>query len=388
MQNLTQQLASCLVVVVLLAFVGGCESWDAVRDGEFKPMVTSEPFGQTEDGQAVELYTLRNKHGMVAKIMTYGALLTELHAYDRDGKLGDVVLGFDSLDGYLKGHPYFGATTGRVANRIANAKFMLNGQEFKLAANNDPHHLHGGDKGLDKRVWKAEPLMRDGAPAVRFKYTSPDGEEGYPGTLDLTVTYTLTNENGLQIDYLATTDKPTPVNLTHHSYFNLAGAGSGDILGHELQLMASRYTPGDETLVPTGQIAPVAGTPFDFTEPKPIGKDLKIVGGDPIGYDLNYVLNSSNGSLSKAAVVRDPKTGRVLEVFTTDIGIQFYTGNFLDGTNTGKGGKVYEQYHGFCLEPQHFPNSINTPKFPSVVLEPGEQYRKTTVYRLTTDAVK
>jgi len=347
-------------------------------------MTTVEPFGQTQDGQAVERYTLTNGNGMVAKIMTYGALLTDLHVPTPGGSKTDIVLGFDSLDGYLAGHPYFGATTGRVANRIANARFTLDGKEYTLAANNGPHHLHGGEKGLDKRVWKAEPIKSTEGQAVRFSYLSPDGEEGYPGNLDITVTYTLTDENALQIDYTAKTDKVTPVNLTHHSYFNLAGAGSGqNILGHKLQIMAERYTPADETLIPTGEISPVAGTPFDFTTPKLVGRDMKAAGGEPLGYDLNYVLNDQTGRLTKAAVVRNPQTGLTLEVYTTDIGLQFYTGNFLDGSNVGKGGVVYNQYGGFCLEPQHYPNSINQPKFPSIALEPGQLYRKTTVYRVT-----
>ena len=346
--------------------------------------VTKASFGKTLVGQPVEIYTLTNSHGMVAKIMTYGALLTELHVPDKNGKLDDVVLGFDNLDAYLAGHPYFGATAGRVANRIAGGKFSLEGKEYILATNNGPNHLHGGEKGLDKRVWKAIPEESGGDPAVEFAYVSPDGEEGYPGNLSITVTYTLTDDNELRIDYTAGTDKATPVNLTHHSYFNLAGEGNGTILDHELTLMADQYTPVDDTGIPTGELKPVSGSVMDFTTPVPIGARIDEVGSDPGGYDHNYVLRSQDGTLTSSALVYHPGSGRVMEILTTEPGIQFYTGNFLDGTLTGKAGKVYAKRSGFCLETQHYPDSVNQPTFPSVILKPGETYRHTTVHRFTT----
>jgi len=344
-------------------------------------------FGKTPDGTSIELYTLKNAKGMVVKIMTYGAIVTEVHVPDRTGRMADVVLGFNRLDPYLGTHPYFGAIVGRVANRIAKGQFTLNGKLYKLATNNGPNHLHGGLKGFDKVVWKAEPLAAGAAAAVKFSYVSPDGEEGYPGTLPVTVTYTLANDNNeLRIDYGATTDKPTPVNLSSHSYFNLAGEGSGDILGHEVTLAASGFTPVDDALIPTGRIEPVAGTVMDFTAPHAIGERIaKVPGAPPGGYDHNYVLTSGGGMLALAARVREPKSGRVMEVLTTEPGIQFYTGNFLDGTLTGKAGVAYRKHAGFCLETQHFPDSVNHPNFPSTILEPGKTYQTTTVYRFSTE---
>jgi aldose 1-epimerase len=342
------------------------------------------PFGTTSDGTAVDLYVLTNDHGVKAKVMTYGAILTELEVPDRDGKLGDVVLGFDDLKGYLAGHPYFGATVGRVANRIARGKFTVDGKEYTLATNNGPNALHGGRKGFDKAVWKAVPVeSRDGV-AVRFTYHSSDGEEGYPGDLTATVTYTLTDRNELRLDYTATTGKPTPVNLTNHTYFNLAGPAAGDILGHELMLAAERYTPVDDTLIPTGEIKPVRGTPLDFTTPATIGSRIDQLRGEPGGYDHNFVLRGGGKSLALAARVREPKTGRVMEMDTTEPGVQFYTGNFLDGSLKGKGGVVYRKHQGFCLEAQHFPDSVNHPNFPSMILRPGQTYRQTTVYKFST----
>lgn len=349
------------------------------------PSYDETPFGQTADGTKITAYTLLNKNGMKAKIITYGGIVTELHVPDKDGKLADVTLGHDSLEGYLKGHPYFGAITGRVANRIANAKFTLDGKEYKLAANNGKNTLHGGEKGFDKRVWKAEPMLTGDGPSLKLTYASKDGEEGFPGTLQCTVTYTLTADNALKIDYRATTDKPTPVNLTNHAYFNLAGHNSGDVLGHVLQLKADKYTPTDETLIPTGKIEPVAGTPFDFTKPTAIGERIKQIKADPVGYDLNYVHGTKREENPRlVATVTEPKSGRVMEVLTTEPGVQFYSGNFLDGTNVGKGGAVYKQYNGFCLETQFFPDSPNQPNFPSITLKPGEEYRQTTVYRFKT----
>jgi aldose 1-epimerase len=350
---------------------------------KMKASVTKKAFGKTADGTAVDLYVLTNTQGMIAKVMTYGAILTELDVPDKNGKLGDVVLGFDNLKGYLAGHPYFGATVGRVANRIAKGKFTLKGKEYKLAVNNGPNALHGGNKGFDKVVWKAEPVEAKDGVAVKFTYRSPDREEGYPGTLTATVTYTLTNQNALQLDYTAKTDKATPVNLSNHSYFNLAGPASGDILKHELTLVANEYTPVDSTLIPTGAIKSVKGTALDFTSPAAIGSRIGKLKGKPGGYDHNYVLAKDGKRLTLAARAREPNTGRVMEMYTTEPGVQFYTGNFLDGKQKGKGGVVYKKHQGFCLEAQHYPDSVNHANFPSVILEPGKMYKQTTVYKFS-----
>jgi aldose 1-epimerase len=315
----------------------------------------------------------------VAKLTNYGAILTELHVPDRLGRLADIVHGFDNLPQYLKGHPYFGATVGRVANRIAKGQFTLDGQTYQLAANNAPNHLHGGLKGFDKQLWQAEP--QPGA-AVKFNYTSPDGEEGYPGTLHTAVLVTLTDANELRLDYTATTDKATPVNLTNHSYFNLAG--SGDVLNHELMLAADYYTPPNATLIPTGEIAPVNGTPLDFTRPQKMGARFSEIRSEPVGYDHNFVLRGAGRGLTLAARVAEPQSGRVLELHTTTPGVQFYTANFLNASLTGKGGAVYRQHSAFCLETQHFPDSINHPNFPSTILRPGQTYRQTAVYKFLT----
>lgn len=343
--------------------------------------VTTEPFG-TFEGKPVTRFTLKNKNNVVVKIMDYGAIVTDWIVPDAQGKAIDIALGFDNLEGYLKGHPYFGSNAGRVANRIAKARFTLDGKEYKLAANNGPNALHGGLKGFDKVVWKANPSQDK--PAITFTYRSPDGEEGYPGNLDVAITYTLEDDNGLKIDYKATTDKATPINLAHHSYFNLNGHGSGDILGHTVELAASQYTPVDDTLIPTGKIEPVKGTPLDFTQPKTIGERIGELKGTPGGYDHNFVVDREKGdqSLKSIAKVR-ANSGLTLEVLSTEPGVQFYTGNFLDGTNVGKGQAVYRKNGGFCLEPQHYPDSINQPSFPSVVLKPGETYKQTTVFRVT-----
>jgi aldose 1-epimerase len=322
-------------------------------------------------GAPVERFTLTNARGVIARITNYGATLTELHVPDRAGRPGDVVLGFDNLEQYLRGHPYFGATVGRVANRIARGRFTLDGRTYTLSRNEGPHHLHGGFQGFDKVVWRAEPLAGPVA-AVRMTHVSPDGDEGYPGRLALTVVMTLTDANELAIDYTATTDETTPVNLTNHTYFNLAG--EGDVLGHELMLATESYTPTDETLIPTGEIAPVRGTPLDFTRPRPIGR----------GYDHNFAIARTAPGLALAADVFEPRTGRALEVTTTQPGVQLYTANHLDGTLGGKGGVGYRRHAGFCLETQHFPDSVNQPGFPSTILRPGETYRQTTIYRFTT----
>ncbi len=367
------------------ALVQSPVAWTQPTAGGGFLRIARSSFGTTKEG-VVDLYTLTNKNGMVAKIITYGALLTELRVPDRQGNLSDVVLGFGDLAKYEAGHPYFGATIGRVGNRIAKGRFTLNGQQYKLATNNGPNHLHGGNVGFDKRKWKAEFPQSEsaGRASLAFTYVSPDGEEGYPGTLTAKVTYTLTDRNELRIDYSATTDKPTPVNLTHHSYFNLAGEGHGDILGHELTIVASRFTPVDDTLIPTGQLAPVDGTVMDFRKPTTIGARIaKVPGAPPGGYDHNYVLDAKGGALSLAAVARDPKSGRVMEVLTTEPGLQFYSGNFLDGTLVGKAGVAYRQHFGFCLETQHFPDSVNRANFPTTILEPGKTYTSTTVYRFS-----
>ena len=346
--------------------------------------VEKTKYGVTKDGAAVDLYTMTNANGMIARVITFGALLTELHVPDRTGAMADVVLGFKTLDGYEGVHPYFGGTIGRVANRIAKGKFRLGGQEYTLAINNGPNHLHGGNKGFDKRIWRAQTVPAANGVAVMFTRVSPDGEEGYPGTLTASVTYTLTNRNELRLDYTATTNKSTPINLTNHSYFNLAGDGAGDILGHELTLMADRFTPVDDTLIPTGDIATVRGTVMDFTRATPIGARIdQVPGPAPGGYDHNYVLNHGGGVLAVSATVREPKSGRVMDVLTTEPGVQFYTGNFLDGTITGKAGVAYKKHFGFCLETQHYPDSINHPAFPPAVLEPNRTFKSTTVYRFS-----
>jgi aldose 1-epimerase len=375
------------VGVSFLAIVGvsgTAEEPRAKEGGKVAASVEKQAFGKTPDGEEVDLYVLTNTQGTKAKVMTYGALLTELDVADRDGKLGDVVLGFDDLKGYLTRHPYFGCTVGRVANRIAKGKFTLDGKEYKLATNNGPNSLHGGDKGFDQKVWKAEVVKSPDGPAVRFHYDSKDGEEGYPGNLSCDVTYTLTNDNALRLDYKATTDRPTPVNLTNHSYFNLAGQDSGDVLNHELTLYADRYTPTDKELIPTGEIKPVRGTPLDFTKPEKIGARIGELKSGPGGYDHNFVLDKGDKKLSLAAKVYDPKSGRVMETYTTEPAVQLYTSNFLDGTLKGKGGAAYKKYQALCLEAQHYPDSVNHPDFPSTILKPGETYTQTTVYKFST----
>jgi aldose 1-epimerase len=346
------------------------------------PVVKRAPFG-TVDGRAIEQLTLANKNGVEVKAITYGGIITSITTPDRTGAIGDIVLGFDSLDGYLAGHPFFGAIVGRYGNRIAKGRFTIDKQEYKLATNNGPNHLHGGIKGFDKRVWNAGVLPPiAGQSSVAFSYTSADGEEGYPGTLIVEVTYTLNDKNELIVDYLARSDKATHVNLTQHSYFNLAGAG--DILGHELTIDADLYTPVDAALIPTGVLVPVEGTPFDFRKSTAIGAridqpnpQLKHGGG----YDHNWVLNGTAGSLRRAARVVEPTSGRTLEVATTEPGMQFYTGNFLDGTLKGKGGQTYAKRAGFCLETQHYPDSPNKPAFPTTLLKPGATYQTTTIYK-------
>jgi len=350
--------------------------------------IEKRDFGKLPDGTPVFEYTLTNAKNMSVGVINYGGIITSIKVPDRDGKLDNVVLGFRNIDDYVNKNPYFGVIAGRYANRIANAKFTLDGEEYKLAANNGPNSLHGGVKGFDKHIWQVKELQGSDSVGLELAYLSPDGDEGYPGNLDVKVTYTLNDKNEFRIDYAATTDKATVVNLTSHSYFNLAGNGSGTVLDHKLTINADRYTPVDATSIPTG-IASVEGTPFDFRQPTRIGDrirdgDQQLVYGR--GYDHNWVLSRPNdGSLALAARLEDAKTGRIMEIETTEPGIQFYTGNFLDGTLVGSAGKMYRQGDGLCLETQHFPDSPNHPDFPSTVLKPGAVYKTSTVHRFLTD---
>jgi len=346
--------------------------------------VTSEPWGQTKAGQAVELYTLRNAKGMEAKITTYGGIIVSLTAPDRDGHFADVVLGMNSLAEYEAGHPFFGAITGRFANRIAKAKFTLDGKEHVLAANNGTNSLHGGVKSFDKVVWAARPVQGDLGPALELNYLSPDGEEGFPGNLAVTARYTVTEDNGLRLDFSATTDKKTIVNLTHHSYFNLAG--KGDILGHQVLLNAKHFTPVDASLIPTGELRPVAGTPFDFTLSTAVG--ARVDNDDDqlrlgCGYDHNWVIDKPLGQLGLVGRVCEAGSGRVMEVLSTEPGAQLYTGNYLDETITGKRGWKYGKRAALCIEPQHYPDTANQAGFPPATLSPGDTYRNTIIYKFS-----
>ena len=346
--------------------------------------VTKESFGKLPDGTPVDLYTLRNASGLEARIMTYGGIIVSLKTPDRSGKLADIVLGFDSLSGYLKDSPYFGAVIGRYENRIARGRFTLDGKTYQLPINNPPNSLHGGTRGFDKVVWDATTSSDDiGLVKLALNHVSPDGDQGYPGTVRVQVTYTLTDSNALAVTYRATTDKATPINLSQHSYFNLTGDAQRDILGHVLTLNADRYTPVDTTLIPTGEIASVAGTPFDFRSPTAIGaridaRDEQLRRGR--GYDHNFVLTRTDSVLVHAAHVLEPTSGRTMDVYTEQPGVQFYTGNFLDGTIHGKSGRVYGRRFAFCLETQHYPDSPNKPQFPSTILRPGETFSSGTVF--------
>jgi aldose 1-epimerase len=381
-------LTRACAVLALLPMLSGCSgSTPQTTDASSSsmPAVTRQPFGKTPDGTEAEIFTLKNSNGIEVRVTNYGGIITSIATPDRHGEFADIVLGFDTLSEYLAPHPYFGSVVGRYANRIADGRFTIDGVDYRLALNNGPNHLHGGEKGFDKHVWQPEVL---GANSVRFSRVSPNGEEGYPGTLQVAVAYSLTNYNELIVEYQATTDLPTHVNLTQHSYFNLAGAGNGDITGHELTIDADRFTPVTATRIPTGQLAPVAGTPFDFRKPAPIGARIEATHPQLAlgGYDHNYVLNREGNTLEFAARVVEPVSGRVLEVATTEPGVQLYTGNFLDGSITGKGGKAYPRRGGFCLETQHFPDTPNQPQFPSTVLRPGDTYSSRTVFKF--DVVK
>jgi aldose 1-epimerase len=371
------------LAIVLIATVPRADQAKTMTDGQAG--VKRDSFGKTGDGRAVEVFTLTNKAGVEIKAISYGAIITSIRVPDRTGRLADVALGFESLAGYQNEHPYFGAVVGRYGNRIAKARFALDNQTYKLAANNGPNHLHGGVRGFDKYVWEAEPLS--GAAGVAFSRTSPAGEEGYPGTLKVRVSYVLSDAGELTIEYRATADQATPVNLTQHTYFNLAGHDAGPIVDHEVTIDADRFTPVDATLIPTGELAPVAGTPLDFRKPRRVGARIddahpQITFG--LGYDHNWVLNRKGDGLQLAARVSEAKSGRTLDVLTTEPGVQFYTGNFLDGTVKGKGGAVYHKRGGLCLETQHFPDSPNQPAFPSTIVRPGQTYASKTVWRFGT----
>jgi aldose 1-epimerase len=377
-----------LAVLVLALAIGpsACrkDAGGQAGKGDRKMEVKSELFGRLADGAAVDIYTLTNRpSGIEARVMTYGATLVSLRLPDRKGEFADVLLGFDNLEGYLGTHPYFGVIVGRYANRIAKGRFTLDGVAYTLARNNNGNSLHGGLKGFDKVVWRAEPIQPADGVGVKLTYLSKDMEEGYPGNLSVTVVYLLTNTDELKVSYEAETDKKTPVNLTNHAYWNLKGEGNGDVLGHALQLGADKFTAVDSAanLIPTGEISSVAGTPFDFTSPHLIGERIAQVEG---GYDHNFVLRGGGGTLALAARVEEPGSGRAMEIYTDQPAIQLYTGNFLDGTVVGKGGKAYQKHYALCLETQHFPDSPNHPNFPSTILEPGQKYHTTTVHRFFT----
>jgi aldose 1-epimerase len=376
-------------------FMGLCALTAAIflgsfSSGEANPVAKSikqSAFGKTPDGKEILLYVLTNKEGLEAAVSNFGGDLVSLKVPDRSGKLGDIVLGYDTLDGYVNDKNFFGGTIGRYGNRIAQGKFSVNGVTYTLVRNNGENHLHGGSIGFNKVIWQAKEVSSKEGPSLQLNYLSKDGEEGYPGNLSVQVTYTLTDGNALRIDYQATTDKDTVVNLTNHSYFNLSGNAAGDILEHQLVISADQYTPVDAGLIPTGELRAVQGTPFDFRKLTAIG--ARIEQGDEQlklgkGYDHNWVLNrEKKRGLALAARVSDAKSGRQMEVWTTEPGIQFYSGNFLDGTVHGKGGQIYAHRSGFCLETQHFPDSPNHPKFPSTVLKPGAQYQTTTIYKFS-----
>lgn len=372
-----------LVTVVLLPATAILISACNPKPANNSQGITKSEFGKLPDGHVAGLYTLTNSNGLVMKVTNYGGTVTSLSVPDKNGSLADIVLGFDDLQNYLKASANFGAIIGRFGNRIAGGEFKVDGITYNLAKNNGPNTLHGGIVGFDKVLWEATEVNDTTGVGLRMHYLSKDGDEGFPGNLDVTVTYMLTNTNEFSIVYEAATDKATPLNLTHHSYFNLAGAGNGDILGHQVMIDAQRYTKVDSTMIPTGELPDVKGTPFDFTAPQTIGARINELGGKPVGYDHNYVLNSGGNTLSLAVRVTEPVSGRVMEVFTDQPGVQFYTGNYLDGSITGKNGKVYNQHYGFCFETQKFPDSPNQPTFPNSILKPGEKYKSVTIYKFS-----
>ena len=382
MTHITQTILQTMVAGLLAASLAGCADMPSTSKTS---TITKDAFGTAPDGQAVDIYTLSNAKGAQARIMTYGGVVQSLSVPDEHGNFADVVLGYDNLDGYLdKKTPYFGALIGRYGNRIGGAKFTLEGQTYTLATNNGPNSLHGGLKGFDKVVWTAAPSLSVDGPVLTLTYLSKDGEEGFPGNLQVKAVYTLTEDNALKLEFTATTDKATVVNLTHHSYFNLAGAGNGNILKHVVYIKGDSTTPVDAGLIPTGEIKPVDGTPFDFRTPTAIG--ARINDPDPVlqygpGYDHNWIINKAPGEYALMARVVEPTSGRTLEVWSDEPALQFYAGNFLDGTITGKGGKVYKHRSAFCMEPQHYPDSPNKPNFPNVVLKPGETYHNIIVYK-------
>lgn len=362
---------------IFLILLSGCAT-KTVEEKNDTSTITKTAFGKTPEGQDVQLFTLKNKNRIEVGIINYGGIVTSIITPDKEGNMGDIVLGFDNFEGYLTEHPFFGALVGRYANRIGGAAFTLNGVEYNLAKNDGGiNHLHGGIKGFDKVVWEAEEIESEEGAALKLTYLSKDGEEGYPGNLAVAVTYTLTADDELNIDYQAETDKATPVNLTNHSYFNLAAGKNVNVLEHVLEIAADTYNVVDSLLIPTGELRPVKGTGMDFTSPNEIGEKIEQVGG----YDHNYILDKTTEDLEFAARVLEPESGRMLEVFTTKPGIQLYTGNWLNGTITGKGGVVYKKHFGFCLETQFFPDSPNKPEFPSTILNPGEKYHHVTVYK-------
>lgn len=372
------------VYIIVLAMVSGALLFAQTKSAKRSSGVQQKEFG-THEGRPVNLYTLKNAHGVEIQAMNYGGIILSIRVPDRKGEFADIVLGHDKLEGYVPNKPYLGAIVGRYANRIANGTFTVEGKTYTLPKNDGPNTLHGGTtRTFDKVVWDAEPLK--GKNGVTFSYLSKDGEEGFPGNLKMKVTYTLTDNNELVIDYEATTDKATPINVSQHSYFNLKGEGNGDILDHEVMINADRFTPVDKNLIPTGELQPVKGTPMDFTTPTKIGARIddnyeQLQLGH--GYDHNFVINRKGPGMVLAARVSEPTTGRVLEVSTTQPGVQFYTGNFLDGSVTGKEGHVYNRRYGLCLETQHFPDSPNHPKFPSTILKPGETFHQKTVFKFS-----
>ena len=376
-----------LGVAVLGLLLASCQAGSATMKqgstdgGKAALSVSKALYGKMPDGRPVDLYTLTNAKGMYVKMITYGATTVAVGVPDRKGKVADVTLGYGTLDGWLSNTSYFGGTVGRYANRIARGRFTLDGQTYTLTINNGVNHLHGGLVGFDKVLWDAEPVETPQAVGVKFTYLSKDGEQGYPGNLTAIATYTLNNNNEFKAEFSATTDKPTIVNLAHHSYWNLRGPAAGDVLGHELMIPADKFTPVDPGLIPTGELKPVAGTPMDFTKPMPIGAHIAQVEG---GYDHNFVLREQSGKVTLAVQVYEPTTGRVLEIFSNQPGLQFYSGNFLDGTIKGKDGVTYKKYFGFCLESQHYPDSPNQPAFPPVVLKPGATYHHVMIHKFST----